>query len=100
MSSPDKIKAIVLSYDRYRAITEHLILQYAPLWPDHPFVFHVPYQALGGVETERIKYFTSPSDIKGTVLHSELADIDDEEWIYWAWTTNIRFSLSPTKLRA
>ncbi len=82
MSSPDKIKAIVLTCDRYRAITQHLIVQYERLWPDHPFVFHVPYQKLGGVDSERIKYFTSPSDIKGTVLHL-LADIDDEEWIYW-----------------
>ena len=82
MSSPDKIKAIVLTCDRYRAITKHLIVQYERFWPDHPFVFHVPYQELGGVESERIKYFTSPSDIKGTVLHL-LADIDDEEWIYW-----------------
>src|SRR5438874_7130139 len=82
MSSPDKIKAIVLTCDRYRAITQHLIVQYERLWPDHPFVFHIPYQELRGVESERIKYFTSPSDIKGTVLHL-LADIDDDEWIYW-----------------
>jgi hypothetical protein len=82
MSSPDKIKAIVLTCDRYRATTEHVIFQYERLWPDHPFVFHVPYQELGGVDTERVRYLTSPSDIKGTVLHL-LADIDDEEWIYW-----------------
>ncbi len=82
MSSPDKIKAIVLTCDRYRATTEHVIFQYDRLWPDHPFVFHVPYQELGGVDTERVRYLTSPSDIKGTVLHL-LAEIDDEEWIYW-----------------
>jgi hypothetical protein len=82
MSSLDKIKAIVLTCDRYRAITEHLIFQYNRLWPDHPFVFHIPYQELGGVDTERGRYLTSPSDIKGTVLHL-LAEIDDEEWIYW-----------------
>src|SRR5204862_210001 len=52
------------------------------LWPDHPFVFHIPYQELGGTDTQRARYFTSPSDIKGTVLHL-LAEIDDEEWIYW-----------------
>jgi len=46
------------------------------------FVFHVPYQELGGTDTNRVKYFPSPSDIKGTVLHL-LAEIDDEEWIYW-----------------
>jgi hypothetical protein len=82
MSSPDKIKAIVLTCDRYRATTEHVIFQYERLWPDHPFVFHIPYQELGGVDTERVRYLTSPSDIKRTVLHL-LADIDDEEWIYW-----------------
>ncbi len=82
MSSPDKMKAIVLTCDRYRAITEHVIFQYDRLWPDHPFVFHVPYQERGGTDTERVKYLTAPSDIKGTVLHL-LTEIDDEEWIYW-----------------
>jgi hypothetical protein len=82
MSLPDKIKAVVLTCDRYRAITEHMIFQYDQLWPDHPFVFHVPYQELGGVDTEQVKYLQAPSDIKETVLHL-LTGIDDEEWIYW-----------------
>ena len=82
MNLADKIKAIVLTCDRYRAITEHMIFQYDRLWPDHPFVFHVPYQEVGGVDTERVKYLTAPSDIKGTVLHL-LTEIDDEDWIYW-----------------
>ena len=82
MSSPHKIKAIVLTCDRYRAITEHMIFQYDRLWPDHPFVFHVPYQELGGLDTERVTYVAAPSDIKGTVLHL-LSEIDDDEWIYW-----------------
>jgi hypothetical protein len=82
MSSPNKMKAIVLTCDRYRAITEHMIFQYDRLWPDHPFVFHVPYQELRGIDTQRVKYLTAASDIKGTVLHL-LTEIDDEEWIYW-----------------
>src|SRR6266545_6450345 len=82
MCSPDKIKAIVLTCDRWRAITRHLILKYERVWPDHPFVFHVPYQELRGTDTDRIKYHAAPEDIKGTILHL-LADIDDEEWIYW-----------------
>ena len=82
MSLPDKIKAIVLTCDHYRAITKHMIFQYDQLWPDHPFVFHVPYQELGGIDTERVKYLTAPSDIKGTVLRL-LTEIGDEEWIYW-----------------
>lgn len=82
MSSADKIKAIVLTCDRYRAITEHMILQYQRLWPDHPFAFHLPYQDVGGVDSERVKYLETPSDIKATVLQL-LADIEDEEWVYW-----------------
>jgi len=82
MNLPDKVNAIVLTCDRYRAITEHMIFQYDRLWPDHPFVFQVPYQELGEVDTERVKYLTAPSDIKGTVLHL-LTEIGDEEWIYW-----------------
>jgi hypothetical protein len=82
MNFPDKIKAIVLTCDRYRAITEHMIFQYDRLWSGHPFVFRVPYQELGGTDTDRIKYLAAPSDIKGTVLHL-LTGIDDEEWIYW-----------------
>src|SRR2546429_173300 len=82
MSLPDKIKAIVLTCDRYHVITRHMIYQYDRLWPNHPFVFHIPYQKVGGTDTKRTKYFPSPSDIKGTVLHL-LSEIDDEEWIYW-----------------
>ena len=44
--------------------------------------FSCSLQELGGVDTERVKYLTAPSDIKGTVLHL-LTEIDDEEWIYW-----------------
>jgi hypothetical protein len=33
------MKAIVLTCDRYRALTEHMIRKYEELWPDHPFVF-------------------------------------------------------------
>jgi hypothetical protein len=82
MSSPDKIKAIILTCDRYRAITQHLIFKYEQLWPDHPFVFYVPYQELGGSDSSRVHYVSAPLDIKATVLHL-LANIDDEEWIYW-----------------
>src|SRR5947207_15296596 len=81
MSLPGKIRAIVLTCDRWRAITRHLILKYERLWPDQPFIFHVPYQELPGSDTDRIKYHPPHEHIKGTILHL-LADIDDEEWIY------------------
>jgi hypothetical protein len=82
MSSRAEMKAIVLTCDRYRAITEHMILQYERLWPDHPFVFRIPYQHIGGTDTERTNYRKTPEAIKATVLHL-LADVEDEEWIYW-----------------
>lgn len=82
MSSRAEMKAIVLTCDRYRAITEHMILRYERLWPDHPFVFRIPYQRSRGTDTERTNYRKTPEAIKATVLHL-LADVDDEEWIYW-----------------
>ena len=82
MSSRAEMKAIVLTCDRYRAITEHMILQYERLWPDHPFIFQIPYQDARGTDTAKTNYHRTPEDIKGTVLHL-LAELDDEEWIYW-----------------
>jgi hypothetical protein len=63
-------------------MTEHMIFQYQALWPDHPFVFHIPYQTLAGQETERANYFQTPEDIRKTVLQL-ISKLDDEEWIYW-----------------
>jgi hypothetical protein len=80
------MKAIVLTYDRHRAMTEHMILQYERLWPDHPFIFRIPYQNLRGADSEKIQYVKAPggkpADIPATVLHL-LEDVGDEEWIYW-----------------
>jgi hypothetical protein len=82
MNSAAKIRAIVLTCDRYRAITEHMILRYAQIWPEHPFVFHVPYQKLRGTQTNRITYLQTPAPVKATVLRL-LEGLGDEEWIYW-----------------
>ena len=75
--------AIVLTCDRYRALTEHMMRCYARLWPDHPFRFRIPYQSLGGPESDRAEYVRTPMPIKNTVL-TLLSDLDDERWIYWA----------------
>jgi hypothetical protein len=81
-----RMKAIVLSYDRHRAITDHMVLQYERLWPDHPFVFLVPYQTLRRSDTERVRYVRAPggkaSDIPHTILEL-IANLDDEELVYW-----------------
>jgi len=80
------MKAIVLTCDSYRALTEHMILQYERLWPDHPFVFQIPYQKLRGPDSERVRYVKAPggtaADIPPSVL-TLLADIGDEEMVYW-----------------
>ena len=70
------MKAIVLTCDRYRAITEHMVLQYERLWPDHPFVFRIPYQNLASSETARTTYLRTPQGIRATVL--QLIDDLDE----------------------
>ena len=76
------MKAIVLTFDRHRAITQHLMLQYERLWPDHPFRFRIPYQQLRGPDSERAEYIESPPEIAATVLRL-IHDIEDEEWVYW-----------------
>ena len=96
MSSPNKIKAIVLTCDRFRAITRHLILKYERLWPDHPFVFQVPYQELRGTDTDRIKYHAAPEDIKGTICISSQTSMTKNGFT-GAWTTNTRFSFQLTR---
>ncbi|HZS65360.1 MAG TPA: hypothetical protein VFA53_12825 [Xanthobacteraceae bacterium] len=76
------MKAIVLTCDRYRAMTDHMILQYERLWPDHPFRFRIPFQDLGGENSDRREYVKSPAPIAATAL-ALISDLDDEEWIYW-----------------
>ena len=76
------MKAVVLTCDRYRVITEHMIGQYARLWPGHPFDFQIPYQEERGEDTARRRFVRTPRDIKATVL-ALLDGFDDEEWVYW-----------------
>jgi len=76
------MKAIVLTCDRYRALTDHMILKYEELWPDHPFVFRIPYQEIAGPASDRREYIETPSEIRATTLQL-IADLDDNEWIYW-----------------
>ena len=76
------MKAIVLTYDKNRALTEHMIFKYQQLWPDHPFCFRIPYQELKSEDSPNCEYIHSPVDIKGTVL-TLIQDLDDDDWIYW-----------------
>lgn len=82
MSSANKIKAVVLSCDRNRAITEHMIVQYERLWPEHPFIFLVPYQQSRQPDSDRMIFVHTAVDIPNTVLEL-IAGLDDEELVYW-----------------
>jgi hypothetical protein len=77
------MKAIVLTCDRYRAVTDHMISRYAKLWPDHPFRFRVPHQELGPTGAAgTVDYRKSPPGIKATVL-ALVEDLDGDEMVYW-----------------
>lgn len=80
------MKAIVLTYDNNHSFTDHMIRKYNKLWPNHPFVFRIPYQnypeKLKNKHGNNIELIPSKSPIKDTVL-TLLNDLNDEEWIYW-----------------
>ncbi len=77
------MKAIVLTYDRNAILTEHMIRCYEDLWPDHPFVFRIPFQNFERcIPANNREYVKSPPEIKATVLLL-LAGCEDEEWVYW-----------------
>ena len=77
------MKALVLTCDRYRVITEHMIGQYARWWPGHPFEFWIPYQDERGEDSPgQRRYVRAPRAIRATVL-TLLDGLDDEEWVYW-----------------
>ena len=92
------MKAIVLTCDRYRALTEHMILKYEELWPDHPFVFRIPYQKLAAPTNGRREYVKTPSEIRATTLQL-IADLDDNEWIYWCVDDKYPIELVLPKIR-
>lgn len=80
------MKAIVLTYDKYHRIADHMIHNYMMIWPDNPFVFRVPYQKYPNFLKEKypnkLEFIKTDSNIKNTVL-SLIEDINDDEWIYW-----------------
>lgn len=80
------MKAIVLTYDKYHPVANHMIRKYAELWPDHPFVFRIPYQSfpteLVSEHRERVEPIVTERGIRATVLRL-LEDLDDNEWVFW-----------------
>ena len=82
------MKALVLTFDKYKPFATHMIMCYEQLWPNHPFTFRVPYQSeevkeyfekTFGPKVEMIK---SPSGIVDTMFALS-DDLDENEWVYW-----------------
>ena len=79
----------MLSYNRYHPLAEHMIKCYDAMWPDHPFVFHVPFQTNGSsppseslLAAANVVPVESPEPIKATV-ETLLRGRHDDEWVYW-----------------
>jgi hypothetical protein len=82
------MKALVLTFDKYRPFAEHMIMCYEQLWPNNPFTFRVPYQS-EEVKTHfeekfgnKVEMIKSPSGIVDTMFALS-DDLDDNEWVYW-----------------
>lgn len=85
---PEKIKAICLSYDKHMPILDYVLYTYEKHWPDHPFVFYIPWNTCEPTflvrlyGEDRIKLIKTPSPIKST-LRTLLGLCDPDEWIWW-----------------
>ena len=94
------MKAIVLTYDRNRIVTDHMIACYERLWPDHPFIFRIPYQNKAlNLKSQRREYVRTSSDIRNTVL-TLLEGLDDDEWIYWCMDDKYPIALELDRVKA
>lgn len=79
------MRAIVLSCDRYAPMAAHMVRTYRTLWPDHPFVFRIPFQEAPWPDAWRdpaIELVRSPGPIVAT-METLLRDLPDDEWVYW-----------------
>ncbi len=79
------MKAIVLSYERNFPFMEHMVKSYESIWPKHPFNFVVPCESSPEHWSSvypGIEFVSAPREIRNCVL-SLLADIPDDEWVYW-----------------
>ena len=93
------MKAIVMTCDRYRSLTEHMIDMYEREWDAHPFMFKVPFQNILNNKNERVEYIQCDKNIKETVL-ALLQDSNDEEWIYWCADDKYPIRLNVTRIAA
>lgn len=81
------IPALVLSYDRYRAVQLNLLATYRNVWPGAPFIFRIPYQGSDPVpEASRYGFLVEGVPVAAPIqqtLEGLLRGYNDEDWIYW-----------------
>ena len=94
-----KINAIVLTYDENRIYTENMIKSYENIWPDHPFIFNVPYQNLNQINVNsKVVFHKSNPDIHST-MHTLLKNFDNNEMIYWCIDDKYPIKLNLKKIK-
>ena len=97
------MKAIVLTFDKYKVFADHMIQSYMNLWPNNQFIFRIPYQ------DETVKtYFENKYNNKVEMIHSEpgivdtvytlLNDLDENEWVFWCMDDRYPISLNVDQL--
>lgn len=80
---PERMKALVLTFDRNAAVAEHMMRRYDAAWPDHPFEFVVPFQDPPNVaDVPRRRLVRSRPGIRDTIL-TLIGDLPEDEWVYW-----------------
>ena len=92
--------ALVLTFDRNATIAEMMMAQYRRVWPNHPFVFHIPYQSdsrklenWGEERMDRRRWVSAPQDIPGTMA-ALLNGLDEASWVYWCIDDKYPISLN------
>ncbi len=76
-----------------------MVNAYGRLWPDHPFEFLVAAQDVPEGAPDRVTYRKCPLPIKATVL-TLMADLADEEWVYWCIDDKYPIKLDLPAMRA
>lgn len=82
------MKALVLTFDKYRVFADHMIYRYQILWPNNPFIFRIPYQGEDVKEFYETKYGNKVEMKKSKpgiveTINTLLEELNDNEWIYW-----------------
>ncbi|MCH8502335.1 MAG: hypothetical protein LAT77_10555 [Aliidiomarina sp.] len=86
LSTSDKIKALILTYDKQIGLAQLLIKKYRQLEMADVLSFVVPINgqdSIFSVDAVDIEFIQSDSDILST-MHALLSGFADDDWIFWA----------------